>query len=142
MSRFSVYLRDEHGASTVEFVLVLPILLLIVFGMLQFGMLLYTSAQLHWTAEESARCASVRLDCHVGGVATGAVTSATVTAFANGRYKGLSPATFTYANTGTCSKDPSTGTNNGKRVVGTGTYNFNVGVFYRSIPLSATACFP
>jgi Flp pilus assembly protein TadG len=142
MKRLAAYLRDDHGASTAEFVLVLPIVLLIIFGMLHFGMLLYTAAQLHWTVEDSARCATVRLNCRVGGVSSGAVTSATVTAYAAGRYKGLTPATFTYAATGACSKNTSSGANNGKLVTGTASYNFNVGVFRRTVPLSATACFP
>jgi Flp pilus assembly protein TadG len=144
MNRLTGYLRSEHGASTVEFVLVLPILLLIVFGMIQFGMLLYTAAQLHWTVEDAARCASVRLDCRVGGVSTGLVTRASVETYARSRYSGLAPGTFIYDDTlatGTCGKTPA-GVNNGKRVSATADFNFNVGVFATTVPLNATACFP
>jgi Flp pilus assembly protein TadG len=134
------YLRDEHGASTAEFVLVLPVLLLIVLGIFQFGMALFTSAQLHFATEASARCASVQLSCRVGGLPTGLVTSATVTAYASSVYRGLAPATFTYAATGTCNQS-GTG-NSGKVVTGAATFKLNLGVFYRDIPMTSTACFP
>jgi Flp pilus assembly protein TadG len=140
MTRLARYLRTEDAASTAEFAMVLPLLLLFVFGLIQGGMLLFTAGRLHWTVEEAARCASVSLTCRVGGVATGAVNQTTVSAYANTRYGGLAPATFTYSNTGPCSQS-ATG-NSGKVVNGVATFNLNLGVYYRAVPLNATACFP
>jgi Flp pilus assembly protein TadG len=140
VTRIRAYLRAQQGASTAEFAMVLPILLLLVLGLIHFGMLLFTATQLHWATEDAARCASVSLKCRVGEATGGAVTTATVQAWAAKRYHGLAAATFTYSATGTCSQTG--GTPNGRLVTGSATYNINTGVFAKAMPLSASACFP
>ena len=134
------YSKAEEGASAAEFAMVLPVLLLLVLGLIQFGMLMFTATQLHWATEEAARCASIGLTCRVGGVATGAVNQTTVSAYANVRYRGLAPATFTYSADGSC-KQSATG-NSGKAVTGSATFRLNLGVYYRAVDLTANACFP
>jgi hypothetical protein len=111
------YLRDEHGANS---------------------MAMFTVNQLHWAAESAARCASVKLACHVGGVSTGVVNNTMVSAYAQTQYKGLAPATFTYTLDGTCNQPG----NIGKKVIGSATFVFNLGVYYRSITMTSQACFP
>jgi Flp pilus assembly protein TadG len=140
VTRLRAYLRAEQGASTAEFAMVLPILLLLVLGLIHFGMLLFTATQLHWATEDAARCASVSLQCRVGQVSTGAVNTTTVRAWAAKRYHGLAVATFDYSPSGTCSQTG--GTPNGRLVTATATYNINTGIFAKAVPLSASACFP
>ncbi len=49
----------RQGATAVEFALVAPVLFLIIFGGVEFGVLLWTQSALHFAVQEAARCASV-----------------------------------------------------------------------------------
>lgn len=51
--------RDERGASAVEFALTLPAFAMLIFGILEGGMLLWSQLGLQHGAEMAARCASV-----------------------------------------------------------------------------------
>jgi len=51
--------REERGQTLVEFALVLPLLGLLIFGIIQFGILFYTYIDLTSAAREGARKASV-----------------------------------------------------------------------------------
>lgn len=51
--------RDERGASAVEFALVLPLLMVITFAIIEFGMLLYDKAVITNASREGARAAIV-----------------------------------------------------------------------------------
>ena len=58
--RFLVGLaRARQGTTAVEFAMVAPVLFLIIFGGVEFGMLLWTQSALHFAVQEAARCASV-----------------------------------------------------------------------------------
>lgn len=48
-------IRSEKGQSLLEFALVIPILLLLVCGIFDFGRFLYTYAHLHMSAQEAVR---------------------------------------------------------------------------------------
>lgn len=48
-------INSERGASMVEFALILPILLVLLFGIIEFGFLLYDKAMITNAARESAR---------------------------------------------------------------------------------------
>ena len=50
---------DTEGSALVEFTVTLPLFLLLTFGLLQAGLLLYTQAGLQHGVETAARCASV-----------------------------------------------------------------------------------
>jgi len=52
-------LNSEKGASLVEFALVLPLLLLLVFGIIEFGLLMYNKAMLTNASREGARAGIV-----------------------------------------------------------------------------------
>ena len=48
-------LRSESGASAVEFALLLPVLMMILFGIIEFGLALYRQAILTNASREGAR---------------------------------------------------------------------------------------
>lgn len=125
------FLADRRGAIAAEFALVIPVLVLLIFGVLHMSLMLYSVSRLHDATEAAARCAAVS-----------PYICTDVQAWAQSRYSGAAAASFTYSATGTCSYDPSTNAANGHMVTGTATYNFNAGLVNRDIPLSATACFP
>lgn len=51
--------HDERGAAAVELALVLPVLVLLVFGIVQFGILFNRQQAIHAAAREGARLASL-----------------------------------------------------------------------------------
>lgn len=55
-------LQDERGAAAVEAAFVLPILFVMLFAMMEFGRMTWTSAALNYAVQETARCLSVRPD--------------------------------------------------------------------------------
>ncbi|MCG2621615.1 pilus assembly protein [Arthrobacter sp. I2-34] len=66
-------LRREHGAAAVEFALVLPILLLVVIGIAEFGRAFFTEISLAQAAREGARVMALTQD-------SGQATAAAITA--------------------------------------------------------------
>ncbi len=52
-------LKSQRGASMVEFALILPLLLLLVFGIIEFGLLLYNKAIVTNASREGARAGIV-----------------------------------------------------------------------------------
>ena len=61
--------RDQDGAAAVEFALLLPLLVLLLFGLIQFGVAFNTKIQATNAAREGARMAVVGIDnwADVGG---------------------------------------------------------------------------
>jgi Flp pilus assembly protein TadG len=49
----------RDGATALEFALVAPVLFAILFGVIEFGRLMWTQSALHFAVEAAARCASV-----------------------------------------------------------------------------------
>lgn len=73
--------RGTHGASAVEFALVLPVLVLFLFGIIQFGLAFNRSQGMHAAAREGARLASIGADLDdvesmVGAALDGTVVNA------------------------------------------------------------------
>jgi len=52
-------LRSRSGASILEFALVLPVFVMLLFGIFEFGRLLWIQNALHYSVQQAARCASV-----------------------------------------------------------------------------------
>jgi Flp pilus assembly protein TadG len=50
-----IKLKDERGGSLVEFAIILPLLLILLFGIIEFGLLLYNQAVLTNASREGAR---------------------------------------------------------------------------------------
>jgi Flp pilus assembly protein TadG len=119
-------INARHGTTAVEFALLAPALMLILFGAIEFGRLIWTQAALHFAVEEAARCASVTPS--VCG------TSAQVTAFAANAISptNIAASAFTFT-TPTC----------GHQVSASFAYQFVVtGLFPFTPTLTAQACFP
>jgi Flp pilus assembly protein TadG len=58
-NQWSAGWKEQRGASMVEFAIVLPLLLLLVFGMIEFSILLYDKAVITNASREGARFASM-----------------------------------------------------------------------------------
>jgi Flp pilus assembly protein TadG len=140
---------DTQGSTLVEFTLTLPIFLLLMFGIVQAGLLLWTQVGLQHGVEMAARCASVNYAANQAGLtkscfsptAPSAVTQSIVQSYAAKNSYGLNlPASiFTVAplNTAKC------GSNTGNKV--TATYQFNlIHYVFRTffMTLSAQSCYP
>jgi Flp pilus assembly protein TadG len=52
-------LRDCHGSAAVEMALVFPFLVLMIFGAIEAGWMLWSASTLDFAVEEAARCAAV-----------------------------------------------------------------------------------
>ena len=62
MIRGAMARRDQEGAAAVEFALLLPLLVLLLFGMIEFGLAFNTRIQATNAAREAARQAVVGID--------------------------------------------------------------------------------
>ena len=82
-------LRSESGASAVEFALLLPVLMLILFGIIEFGMALYRQAILTNASREGARLGIVQSIPPIANAAVDARIDAYLTA------AGIDPGTVT-----------------------------------------------
>ncbi|EHH03597.1 hypothetical protein ATCR1_20940 [Agrobacterium tumefaciens CCNWGS0286] len=96
-------LCEHSGASAVEFALVAPVFLLMLFGMIEFARLFWTTHALHETAIATARCMGIpQLECEDGG----AYSSKKALAFARSKAAGwfieLEPATVAFDRDSTC----------------------------------------
>lgn len=56
---FSKYRRDESGASATEFALAVPLVVLLFYGMAQFGLILLANAGLRHAVDKAARATTV-----------------------------------------------------------------------------------
>lgn len=121
------YLRDERGLSAAEFTMVLPVLLLFVFGFMHLCLMMYTVTRLHWSAQDAARCASIRTECKTAGV----TSSALVEAWALDHYGGFTQPDYQYSFEA-C----------GHKVTGTANYAVTLPFYSHTFALNSAACFP
>lgn len=77
--RIGACLRSIDGGAAVELAFVLPVLVLILLGMIEFGRLMWTKSNLQYAIEETARYA----------IANPAASYATLRSFAVGRVMGV-----------------------------------------------------
>lgn len=70
---FHKKLRSESGASAVEFALLLPVLMMILFGIIEFGMALYRQSILTNASREGARLGIVQ---SIPAIGTGQINAA------------------------------------------------------------------
>ena len=94
---------DTRGSALVEFTVTLPLFLLLTFGLLQAGLLLYTQAGLQHGVEVAARCASVNYSANqlqlsqscfiVSGspIAPSSVTTSNIKQYAQQNSWGINP---------------------------------------------------
>jgi Flp pilus assembly protein TadG len=118
--------RDVCGASAVEFALTAPIFFLIIFGIIEGGLLVWTQLGLQHGAELAARCAGVNK--------TLCGTSSAIQNYAAQQSYGLNPSPSTFSvSAAAC----------GQLV--TASYTFRFITTYWNTPnlaLTAQACFP
>lgn len=93
--------RSERGAAMVEFAIVLPILLLMVFGIVDFGRALYTLNNLTAATREGARLASTQIspDPTTGSSMTAVSTAVTNYVVAFGGNAGAPTVSETFSGT-------------------------------------------
>lgn len=125
MSTLRSIWHDRSGTSAVEFGLTAPVFFLFVFGIIEFGLLLWTQVGMQRGAELAARCATVNT--------TLCGTSSAISAYATQQAFGLSlpDSTFT-ATTAAC----------GNQVSGSYSFQFLSFLGLSPINLTAQACFP
>lgn len=123
-NKLSSLYRNREGTTAVEFALVAPVFIALIFGTIGVSLAVFLIGSLHFAVEDGARCASVKT----------AICSdaATTIAYTQSRFLGpnVSP-TFTYA-AAAC----------GNSVTGSVSYTMDVGFRRFVIPISASACFP
>ena len=108
---------DERGATAIEFAVIAPVFLALILGIFHLSLLGFTLANLNYAVEKGARCNAISPDCPD----------------ASTYYYAPNPApVFTYDAKAVC----------GASVSATVTYELNVLIYQKSIPLSASACFP
>jgi hypothetical protein len=82
-------ISGRQGAAVLEFALVAPALLLLILGVVYFGILVWVNASMQYAAEDAARCARVRTDICADATA--------IATYAQGRYFGIGHPVFEYA---------------------------------------------
>ncbi|MEW5837182.1 MAG: TadE/TadG family type IV pilus assembly protein [Pseudomonadota bacterium] len=118
--------RDTRGVGLIEFAVLLPVFVVLVFGVMQMGQLFWTQSALQHAVEMAARCASVNT--------TTCGTSPQIQTYAATQAYGLAlpPAAFT-ASTPAC----------GNLVVASYTYTFPIAALtLSSVDLTAQSCYP
>jgi Flp pilus assembly protein TadG len=120
-SRLGAIARAEEGATAVEMAFLAPAFLMLLIGTIQGSLIVYTKASLHYAVQKHVRCVAISK--------AGTCPDAKTHYFA----PGPTPA-FTQTSP--------TGTQTCLGVTGTVNYDFNIGFLQRTIPLSATTCFP
>ena len=93
---------NEHGAVAAEFALLLPVILLILFGTIEFGMIMYSREVITNASREGARAGIVQVSPKptAGAITTIATTYLTGT--------GINPANVTITVTGAGGVNPAT----------------------------------
>jgi Flp pilus assembly protein TadG len=144
---------DTRGATIIEFTVTFPLFLLLMFGLVQAGLLLFTLAGLQHGVERAARCASVNYSANQIGlsqscfaVAPSAVINSTIAQYAADNSWGIVPSSSdfnvnppaTKGGTGKC------GTNSGDPpgYVVSVSHQYNLINYIFSRRLTAQACFP
>jgi Flp pilus assembly protein TadG len=151
---------NTSGASLVEFTVTLPLFLLLTFGLLQAGLLLYTQSGLQHGVEAAARCASVNYSANQLGLTQSCFTDAPAAWFATAPTPsgvvgtpsnyvpsyaahnswGINPSAATFTVTGGSATTNTCGTTPGYLVSATYTYNVMSYLFHPT--LTAQSCFP
>ena len=115
---------DRSGASAVEFAIVLPVFILLVFGSISVAMLIFAVSSLNYAVEDAARCAAVNKVLCPDAQST--------QSYALSKYAGppIAPV-FTYSKIG-C----------GNTVTATGVYSMDIVPQFTQVPVRASACHP
>ncbi len=113
---FVRFTRNASGAVAVEFALLLPVYIAFIFGIMEFGRMIWVRNTMEFAAETAAR---------YGAITSGA-TNASVAAYADTQLMGVDPALVTF-----------TATIGASTVTVVGTYNFTT-LISAYVPIPAT----
>jgi Flp pilus assembly protein TadG len=125
LRRVAVAVACRSGSAAVEMAIVLPVVMLFLFGLTEFGRAIWTQATLDYAVESAARCAAISATC---------ATTALTQTYAVSRSAGLTvlPSVFTVT-TPTC----------GKQVTATLPFQFAVPKLLPYVlTLTSSACYP
>ena len=123
----------EDGSNAVEFALVLPMLIALLFGIYEFGQAMWTQGILDYAVQQAARCATVN--------ATTCATSTAIKTFAAGQTSPLNlPTTAFTVTTPAC----------GHQVSASYVFSFvgrvavihSTALFPTSVTLTSSSCYP
>ena len=135
------FASDESAASAVEFAIVVTPLLLIAFGAIEFGRLMWTRTALQEVAMSTARCMGVKQPaCAPSGSYSATTTNAYARAEGTNWSVTIPAASISLDNSTTCS-----GVSGFSQVSISLTFDTAVPLFIRPLanaPLQAVACFP
>lgn len=99
---FALFSRNTAGSAAVEFALTVPILLVLVFGTIEFCRLLWTKNSIQYAVEQAARCAAFKWNSQLQ--APGCTNASETQTFAVSQVHGyrVAPSAFTvtYASCG------------------------------------------
>jgi Flp pilus assembly protein TadG len=116
--------KSRDGGAAVQFGIIVPALLLFLFGIIEIGRMLWTMNALHYSVEEAARCASIN------AVTCGSASQ--IAAFAAARSGGSFASSVFSATTTGC----------GNRVSASFPMRLNIPFSTYSLTLSAQSCYP
>ena len=120
---------DRHGGALLEFAVALPVFVMLLFGIFEFGRVLWIENALHYSVQQAARCASINAN------ACG-TTSATRIYAADLAGAGIPSSAFTVSLSTSC------GSVTGSRVTASYAVALSIPYFSFAPTLSATSCFP
>jgi Flp pilus assembly protein TadG len=129
--------RDEGGSAAVEFVLLIPGMVLLIFAIVQTGLLVYSEVSLHWTVEQASRCAVVSEEYTTppaGDAAVSCTTIANTQTYAGSVFNAPVAARSFVARLDS--------TNSCKEVTASATYYIQIWMVNWRVPLTAKACYP
>lgn len=132
---------NEDGSSAVELALVLPLVILVIFGIVHMSLLMYSAQQLTSAAEATARCMVVaRNSGYTGSTCydyTNTGTGTAKTYFYNVYHGPTAQPTFvTFDETVNCQ------TSGVYQIITNADYVINAGFFKKTVQITAKACFP
>jgi Flp pilus assembly protein TadG len=145
MRRLRRFGGAERGAAAVEFAAVLGPLMLLIFGVFEFGRLLWVREALQETATAAARCMGMSASsCAASGSYNSANTTTYIENLANGWGVTLTAGNITLDNNATCAGV--TAANGFSNVTISYTFQSIVPTFISSLnggkSVTSTACFP
>jgi Flp pilus assembly protein TadG len=125
---------DTCGGTAVEFALTVPLFLMLTFGIIEAGWMMWNMVGLQHGVEMAARCASVTT-MQYKGVMKDCGSESNIKTFASQQSYGVNPATSTFSySTPAC----------GKQVSASYSFNFLTSYFFAvpSLTLNARSCYP
>jgi len=128
--KLGCFCRDSNGGVAIEFGITAPLFFMLVVGIIEFGLLMWTQAGLQHGAAMAARCAAVNT--------TLCGSTSQIQTYAAQQTFGLNPPAATFV---VSTPDPACG----KQVSVSPSYSFNfISTYFGlpSMPINAQSCFP